>query len=474
MGPIRSIPLEKLPPGYQTKPQNGRIAWLHAITGLLIVFNCWGINNAFGLFQEYYETVHLPGSSPSTIAWIGSTQLALVFALGVPVGKLVDKGHFRLVFHTGTVIMLVGIFCTAWCTKFWQLFLVQGLITGLGMGMVFCSGVVALMTWFDEMHVGMAMGVAAAGSAIGGIAYVLLARHLLRTMGFATTMRILGGVAAVAMVPPSLVYRMRDQKHKHLRRFQRASRASPIQFGSFESSAMMPMPVTMPPRTGWRTFVQPEYLLAGAGMSLAFLGVYFPFVFIISYGSTELDLSQKASTNLLIYMLSASLPGRFVPALISDRCIGPLNTVIPSVLLSSAVIGLWAASQQNEVSLIVLACFYGFVSAGVQVLYAPTVHALCMEPKPTRAPFDELNSHMNHGLATDRLGLKAGGIFIFIGIACLVGTPIGGALIRYSTDMGISQPFLAGQIFAAVSLLLSGVLLLASRTAKAGWTARRT
>lgn len=476
MGPIRSIPLEKLPPGYQPEPRNGRIAWLHAVTGLLIVFNCWGINNAYGLFQEYYQT-SLPDTSPSTIAWIGSTQLAMVFVLGFPVGKLVDLGYFRLVFHSGTIVMLLGIFCTAWCVKLWQLFLVQGLVTGLGMGMVFCSGVVALMTWFDETHVGMAMGIVAAGSAIGGISYVLIARYLLKLLGFATTMRILGGVATAAMIPPTLVYRMRDQKHKDLRRCQRSN--SRIRVGSFSSNALMPPPVTInaPIKPGWRSFFEPAYILAGAGMFFAFLGVYFGFVFMVSYGSFVLGLSQKASTNLLIYMLAANLAGRFLPALISDRCIGPLNTIIPSVLLTGAVTGLWAASEQTEVSLIVIACFYGFVSAGVQVLYAPTVQAFCMEPKPTRAPsrastFDTYNDN-NQRLATDRLGMRAGGIFTFIGIACLIGPPIGGALINYRADRGLSQPFLGAQIFASVSLFLSGALLLASRVAKAGWTARR-
>ncbi|KAK5120636.1 hypothetical protein LTR85_005994 [Meristemomyces frigidus] len=438
------------------EPQNGRTAWLHAGTAALIVFNCWGMANAFGLFQAYYERDYLKGTNPSAIAWVGSTQLALVFGLGVPVGRLVDKGYFRLMFHSGSVIMVLGIFCTAWCHQLWSLWLVQGLLTGIGMGMVFCSGIVALMTWFDERKIGIALGLGAAGSCVGGIVYVLLARHFLVTNGFATTMRILGGVTAATMIPPNIVFRIRGQKHKDVGIGRRGSKV-------ISRSGL-----------SWRTMraaVSGSYLLAAGGMFFAFLGLYFGFVYMISFASIVLKLSDTASTNLLIFMLAANLPGRFLPALISDRCIGPLNTIIPSIFLSAAVIGLWIASgEHNRGALTVIACFYGFVSAGIQVLYAPAVHTFCLEPVTTNEMCPTKDATQ---LAMGRMGVKAGGIFTCVGLACLIGTPIGGALISYRTDRGLSQPYLGAQIFAACSLLLGGGLLLASRVARVGWQAQR-
>ncbi len=181
-----SLPLHKqdaVAPN-NNEPQNGRLAWLHALTGMLVVFNCWGIGNAYGVFQAYYSTVYLSGSDPSSIAWIGSTQIALVFGLGVPVGRLVDKGYFRIVFHGGSLLMVAGLMLSSSCTQLWSIWLVNGLITGSGMGMCFTSGVVALMTWFDERRAASAMALGAAGSCIGGIVYVLLARTLLQKKGF--------------------------------------------------------------------------------------------------------------------------------------------------------------------------------------------------------------------------------------------------------------------------------------------------
>ncbi|KAK3621277.1 hypothetical protein LTR56_022885 [Elasticomyces elasticus] len=438
----------------ELEPLNGRTAWLHSLMGALIVFNCWGITNAFGLFQAFFETSYLKGTSPSNISWIGSTQLALVFGLGVPVGRLVDKGYFRLVFHSGSVIMLIGIFCTAWCKTLWSLWLVQGLITGLGMGMVFCAAIVAMMTWFDERKLGAAMGVGAAGSCVGGIVYVLVARQLLPTHGFPFTMRILGAISAAALIPPNLTYRVRGQHHRAKLRQQHNTTS----------------------KFDIRSFLSPAYLLAMAGFAMTFLGLYFGFVYIISFASTQLHLSNTAATNLLIYMLAANLPGRFLPGIISDKCIGPLNTIIPSVFLSAGCMALWMALGENDGNvrgaLTVVACFYGFVSAGIQVLYAPTVYAFCLEPVPKDQEGGGTDRQATQ-LATERMGLKAGAIFTAIGLACLVGTPIGGALIKYRVDRGLDRPYLGAQVFAMGSLLLGGFLLLASRVSKIGWQAKR-
>ena len=300
------------------------------------------------------------------------------------------------------------------------------------------------MTWFDERKVGAAMGLGAAGSCVGGIVYVLLAGHFLATKRFKSTMLILGGVATATMIPPNLVFRVRGQRQRSHK--QKRGLSKPIS------------------KIEWGIFASTSYLLAAGGMFFAFLGVYFGFVYIISFASTVLHLSDTAATNLLIFMLAANLPGRFLPALISDRCIGPLNTIIPSVFLSSAVIWLWAASGEHRGSLIVIACFYGFVSAGIQVLYAPTVYSFCLEPVSGRSNIIDAEgvNQESTRLAMDRVGIKAGGIFTCIGLACLISLPIGGALINYRTSRGMTQPYLGAQIFAGVCLLVGGCLLLGS------------
>jgi hypothetical protein len=93
------------------------------------------------------------------------------------------------------------------------------------------------------------------------------------------------------------------------------------------------------------------------------------------------------------------------------------------------------------------------------------VYTFCLEPASADGEARQLT--------TDKMGVKAGGIFSCIGVACLVGTPIGGALVSQRVDQGLEQPYLGAQVFAGTCLLVGGIFLLVSRVAKVGWAAKR-
>ena len=99
---------------------------------------------SYGVFQACYEAVLLPDESPATIAWIGSFQIFFLFFMTIMVSPLIDKGCFHLCFNGGSVFMFISILVTSWCHTLWQLLLVQGILTGIGMGMAFGGGIFVL------------------------------------------------------------------------------------------------------------------------------------------------------------------------------------------------------------------------------------------------------------------------------------------------------------------------------------------
>jgi hypothetical protein len=167
-------------------PDGGLQAWLQCLCAWLAIMNTWGFVNSFGAFQTYYASI-LP-QSPSTISWIGSTQAFLMFLLGMFSGRALDAGLFLPAVLIGITFQLVGIFTMSISTKYWQLFLTQGVLTGIGGGIFFTPAMGLVSTYFAKRR-GMALGIATTGNSFGGIIYPVIVRQLLPKIGFGWTVR---------------------------------------------------------------------------------------------------------------------------------------------------------------------------------------------------------------------------------------------------------------------------------------------
>ncbi|KAK8431662.1 major facilitator superfamily domain-containing protein [Phyllosticta citricarpa] len=187
-------------------PDGGGVAWATALAGFLVAFNCWGLNFAFGALEPWYRNTLLKDHAASQIAWIGSTQMALLFLVAPLASLLYDYGYFRFLFNGGTVLLLGACLATSWCRTWVTLFVAQGLVTGIANGMVFCSGVRVLMGLFDK-RVGLAFGTGAMGASVGGIVFTLAVHYLLPETGFGSTYRVLALIVLVTMLFPTLVVR---------------------------------------------------------------------------------------------------------------------------------------------------------------------------------------------------------------------------------------------------------------------------
>jgi MFS family permease len=167
--------------------------------------------NSFGVFQTYYSDTL--GRSASEISWIGSVATFLLFFVGTLTGRLTDAGYFRIVFATGTLLLVIGIFTMSLSTTYWQIMLSQGICMGLGNGFLFCP-VVAMVSSYFQRRRAIAVGIAACGSATGGIIYPLMARQLLPDVGFPWTVRAIGFIQLGTMVLANVLAKPRLKPRK--------------------------------------------------------------------------------------------------------------------------------------------------------------------------------------------------------------------------------------------------------------------
>jgi MFS family permease len=158
-------------PQVEPPPDGGWLAWTQVLMGHLLVINGFGYISSFGFFQAYYATtLNRPASD---ISWVGSVQMFLLFLIGTFSGRAMDAGFFRSLIVAGCSMQLVGVFATSFSTKYWQLFLAQGITQGIGNGLLFTPTVALVSTYFDKNRT-IALGVCACGAPVGGVIFPIV------------------------------------------------------------------------------------------------------------------------------------------------------------------------------------------------------------------------------------------------------------------------------------------------------------
>ncbi|KAJ5201566.1 uncharacterized protein N7498_006229, partial [Penicillium cinerascens] len=157
-------------------------------------------------------------------------------------------------------------------------------------------------------------------------------------------------------------------------------------------------------------------------------------LFVVQVYATEKPhLSYSAAVNLIIVINACGIPIRAPCGYLADRCIGPLNCLIPWIGLCGILIFCWAAVH-TVAELYVFAVFYGLVSAAAMALFAGTVPSLT----------EDLN----------KIGTRVGMALTLMSFGPLTGPSVAGALI-----VRTGGSYLSGQIWAGAALIV-GVLTL--------------
>lgn len=402
-------PIEKQPTNNLAPPDGGSKAWLQSLLMHIVFFNTWGVANGYGVFQEYYtRALNQP---PSSIAWIGSVQVFLLFGIGMVSGRLTDAGYFRPVFVTGVLLQVFAIFMTSLCTEYWQTFLAQAICLGIGNGLTFCPALAVLAQYFKKNRA-FAVGLAAAGAAVGGLVYPVLINRLIfhQNVSFGWTLRAMGLIMLVTYIPCVIWFQPR-----------------------------LP-PTRLTAWTDTSAFTDMPFIFFSLSMFLNFWGLYFAFFFLGTFARDKIGVAEPM--NLVMVLNGVGILGRVLPTIIADRWTGMLNLVIPISVACSVVVFCWIAVV-SETGLYVFAVVYGLLAASLQALL-PAV-ATTMTPDPSKT------------------GTRVGMILGFVSLANLTGPAICGAIIERSNGS-----YVGAQIFAAAVILLGAALALAARIAKGG------
>jgi MFS family permease len=105
------------------------------------------LSNIPSIVHGLAQYKQVPSSSQFLLLITLLLQYALVFLPGLPVGRLFDRGYFKLPLFCASVILVGATFATAECKEYWQFLLVQGLVIGLACGLAFSPVIAAVATY---------------------------------------------------------------------------------------------------------------------------------------------------------------------------------------------------------------------------------------------------------------------------------------------------------------------------------------
>ena len=121
--------------------------------------------NSYGVFQDYYagSVIH---RSDSQLSWVGTFQGFLLLQVGILTGPLFDLGYFRELVVVGTFLITFGMMMTSLAEQYYQVFLAQGVVVGLGAGCLFVPSVAIGPQYFTTKKA-LAVGITASGGSVG-------------------------------------------------------------------------------------------------------------------------------------------------------------------------------------------------------------------------------------------------------------------------------------------------------------------
>jgi len=287
--------------------------------------------------------------------------------------------------------------------------LAQGILGGLSMGIVMGPAMAATGQYFQKKR-GAAMGLAIAGSSLGGVIFPILLSHMLYNpkLGFGWTIRIFGFIMAALMLPSCLVIRAR-----------------------------------LPPRKGQfflpKAFKDPLYDSIILSTFLMMIGVFTPFFYIPTY-AVQHGMSKELAANLSAILNGASFLGRVIPGILADK-FGALNMMFIAGLCTGILVFCWQVMTTNA-EIIAFSALYGFFSGAIISLMAFSLASTTKHPQ-------SIGTYMGMGMAVCSL-------------ATLIGPPINGALV--SKYGGFKQ----AQDFSGAFVVVGAMGLLVAKRFKEG------
>jgi MFS family permease len=373
-------------------PHKRRRQILIVISSFALTTAGCGLNFAFGVYQELYETLDGPfkHASAAQIDLIGTLAVSLM-TIGAPFASAWTKTYSpRTVALIGGVLMAAANIAASFGQKLWHFILTQGLLLGCGTCLAYIPSVTVAPGWFDARR-GLAMGIILSGTGLGGVAWAPFLRYLNSAIGFRNTLRITGIMAFVMITASALVLKW-DPAAEARRTQESQTRRSGWNI----------------PQANWNIVRTRAFVAHATAAGLQAAAYITPVYFFSSYART-LGYSDTAGANFIALSNACNFGGKIIIGHLADKY-GRLNALAICTFVSTiSTFCLWLPSSQllniaaRRGLFIAYTCIWGITASSYVALF----------PTALAEQFGIQNFASINGL-----------LYMIRGLGTLVGTPV--------------------------------------------------
>ncbi|KAF8837865.1 MFS general substrate transporter [Paxillus ammoniavirescens] len=405
------LPLDRGKPSMLYKPQHeGDLSSLSTALGAFLMLLCsYGYLLSFGVYQDYYTQHYLPEQSSSAISWIGGTNLFLFEITGLLSGRLHDLGYFHYLVIGGSLLQGFSIFMLSFAKpgQFYQIFLSQGIGSGIAVGLVFIPTMAVLSHHFDK-HLATVMTLVMSGASLGAAVHPIILNNTINgQLGFANGVRMSAVLLSVLMFVACLIMRTNmPPRDDHAKFFISAKKC-------VQDSA---------------------YMFCITGLTMFDISCYYP-LFYLQLDSITHGLDKTFSFYSLVIMNFSSIIAQLLTGLLTN--VFGVDVLIIASNSGAAVLLFGMTGITTAASVVAFAVLYGCCYGLVLALIGPMLALLTPDPS--------------------ELGVRLGIPGILFAFSGLIGPPISGALL---TDRNI---WYRGAVFNGTLGTVGTVLLVAMK-----------
>ncbi|KAL1409205.1 hypothetical protein Q8F55_006038 [Vanrija albida] len=382
-------------------PPDGRLtAWLVVAGGFLLMFSTFGFVTGQGQLQAYYLRNQLKHYPRSSVAWIASVQMALVFMTALLFGRWFDRHGAKHLVIGGVALMFGGLIALSFSKEFYQI-LLSHIAFGLGGGFIYSPSTGIAGHWFVKKRP-LAISLIIGGGGFGGVVYPIMIRELTNRFKFRDAILIVAGINFVLQAP-----------------------------------SIFWMKTRLPPRTPppFKALLEPwreaRYVFMVTGAAGFAINLFTPYFNAPVYAASHTNNVTINEYSVAIIQVGSCI-GRMVAGPIAMK-FGIWSTYGTFGFLTSfTVIAMWTGAPVGSAGAVIGLLLYGLTSGGTITLTSASMASI--------SPIQQI-------------GMRFSMLWTGVGLGVLIGPPIAGKLITIADGN-----FKWAGVFSGITLFVFGWL----------------